>query len=276
LPSVVPSQRLSYPVIYYFLKSSPAPVTLMAPTTEILDEVVHRCELLLDMWMSKEGAEIAEADDSEEYADCDEAESLLVAPPGSSKLGLFFHYCLLPLKALMHFTIPDVRGRDADPIGAATTSCIMCIVWLIVGSYFMVWSLEYLAALMNIPDSIVGVTVSAAGTSLPNYVASQVAARQGLGNMAVSNAFGSNVFNIFVGLGVPWLLYITFVNNGEDYTDLVDDGIVANVLIMASVLLFFVVLMLTTGFVLVRWHAYAFLTMYSVYVIYNVGLVYFW
>lgn len=48
-------------------------------------------------------------------------------------------------------------------------------------SYAMVRSLEELADLMNIPDAVVGVTVSAAGTSLPNYVASKVAAQQGFG-----------------------------------------------------------------------------------------------
>ena len=41
---------------------------------------------------------------------------------------------------------------------------------------------------LDIPDAIIGVTVSAAGTSLPNYVASAVAARRGFGDMAVSNA----------------------------------------------------------------------------------------
>lgn len=250
-------------------------VTLMAPTTAILDKVVNRCEMLLDTWHTGEAPQTPEIS-SDEYVDYDEAESLLKAPQDASKLGLALHYCLFPLKALMQFTVPDVRGVDVDPIVTAAWATFSCIVWLIVGSYYMVSSLESLAELMNIPDSIVGVTVSAAGTSLPNYVASLVAARQGLGNMAVSNAFGSNVFNIFVGLGVPWLVFICFVNKGQDYTDLVDDGIVENVIILATVLSVFVVFMLFSGFVLVRWHAWVFLLMYAVYVFYNIGLVYFW
>ena len=59
-------------------------------------------------------------------------------------------------------------------------------------------SLHFVSALLDIPDAVIGVTVSAAGTSLPNYVASKVAAEKGSGNMAVSNAFGSNTFNIMV------------------------------------------------------------------------------
>ena len=49
-----------------------------------------------------------------------------------------------------------------------------------------------------------GLTVTAAGTSLPNLFASLIVAKQGLGNMSVSNAFGSNTFNIFVALAFPW------------------------------------------------------------------------
>lgn len=41
---------------------------------------------------------------------------------------------------------------------------------------------------------------------MPNLFASVLVARQGLGNMAVSNAFGSNTFNIFIALGFPWMI----------------------------------------------------------------------
>ena len=64
--------------------------------------------------------------------------------------------------------MPDVRqldrhGQPMGTIGYAFLSVISCLVWLIIGSYAMVASLEALADLMNVPDSLVGVTVSAAG-----------------------------------------------------------------------------------------------------------------
>lgn len=65
---------------------------------------------------------------------------------------------------------------------------------------------DKLACLLNISKAAVGLTIGAAGTSLPNLFASALVARQGFGNMAVSNAFGSNVFNIFIALGLPWLI----------------------------------------------------------------------
>ena len=45
------------------------------------------------------------------------------------------------------------------------------------------------------------------GTSVPDALASIFVAKNGQGDMAVSNVLGSNVFNIFLGLGLPWLIY---------------------------------------------------------------------
>ena len=92
-----------------------------------------------------------------------------------------------------------------------------------------------------------GVTVSAAGTSLPNYVASKVAAQNGFGNMAVSNAFGSNTFNIMIGLGMPWVLYTSFGTHFKPYHGLRNEGIVESVIIMGTVCLLFIVFMIPSN-----------------------------
>ena len=52
-----------------------------------------------------------------------------------------------------------------------------------------------------------GLVVISAGTSVPDALASIFVAKNGQGDMAVSNVLGSNVFNIFLGLGLPWLIY---------------------------------------------------------------------
>lgn len=69
------------------------------------------------------------------------------------------------------------------------------------------------------PALSMGITFSAAGTSFPNVFASMVVARQGLGNCAVSNALGGNVFNIFMGLGLPWLFYTLVGSDDVDSGD---------------------------------------------------------
>ena len=57
-----------------------------------------------------------------------------------------------------------------------------------------------------------GTTVLAAGTSIPDALSSIAVAKDGLANMAVANAVGSNVFDIWLGLGLPWLLLFVVAN----------------------------------------------------------------
>ena len=52
-----------------------------------------------------------------------------------------------------------------------------------------------------------GLTILAAGTSVPDLLTSVIVAKQGFGDMAVSSSIGSNIFDVLVGLPVPWLLY---------------------------------------------------------------------
>lgn len=114
---------------------------------------------------------------------------------------------------------------------------------------------------------LMGVTISAAGTSLPVLVASCVCARQGFGNMAVSNTFGSNSFNILLGLGLPWTLYCAFASGGEPYHGIVDEGITESAVWLSGVLLVFIVLVVASNFVLYRWHAWTFVLLYVAYVV---------
>ena len=109
---------------------------------------------------------------------------------------------------------------------------------------------------------------------MPNYVASKVAAENGFGNQAVSNAFGSNTFNIMVGLGLPWLLYTSFGTGFEPYHGLRDEGITQSVVILALVLAVFIVLMAQTGFVIYKWHGNLFILMYVAYIAFSIGQVY--
>jgi len=197
--------------------------------------------------------------------------SLIAFPSQAPEWQVMFHILLLPLRYAIHYTVPDVRisqreGGNGAQVFSETSRAYLatfqCLVWLILSSYTMVSSLERLATLMNVPDSVVGVTISAAGTSLPNYIASKIAAEKGLGNQAVSNAFGSNTFNILVGLGLPWTLYTSFVTGFEPYSDLRNDDIVESIAILAIVLLVFVVLMAMSDYVLYRWHGNLFVAMY--------------
>jgi len=57
-----------------------------------------------------------------------------------------------------------------------------------------------------------GLTFLAAGTSIPDLITSVIVARKGFGDMAVSSSVGSNIFDVTVGLPMPWLLYTIVFN----------------------------------------------------------------
>ena len=92
--------------------------------------------------------------------------------------------------------------------------------------------------------------------------------------MAVSNAFGSNTFNIMMGLGLPWLLYTSFGTGFKPYSGLRDDGITLSVMLLILNLLVFVVVVLQSGFVLYRWHGVMFLVLYAAYILFSISQVY--
>merc|ERR1712026_373749 len=80
----------------------------------------------------------------------------------------------------------------------------VCLVdWAtLVGNYF------------KIPIVVMGFTVLAAGTSIPDLLSSVIVAQRGYGDMAVSSSIGSNIFDVLVGLPFPWLLFTLII--GED------------------------------------------------------------
>merc|ERR1712038_1610137 len=60
---------------------------------------------------------------------------------------------------------------------------------------------------VGIPPEVMGLTFLAAGTSIPDLITSVIVARKGFGDMAVSSSVGSNIFDVTVGLPMPWLLF---------------------------------------------------------------------
>lgn len=201
----------------------------------------------------------------------------------ASKMELFLWYILYPLRLLMHYTLPHVGSRleNIDKVntqrrcGYSSCVCIYitvssCLIWLCVSSYLMVTSLESLATIIGISDAVMGSTVSAAGTSWSAYVASRMAAEKGMGGKAVSNIFGSNTFNICIGLGFPWVIYIIVSMRFHPYTDLDDVGVVESMVTLLATLLIFIILLAMSDFVLMEWHANLFVGLYILYVVYTI------
>uniref|UniRef100_A0A3Q2Z518 Solute carrier family 24 member 3 n=1 Tax=Hippocampus comes TaxID=109280 RepID=A0A3Q2Z518_HIPCM len=140
-----------------------------------------------------------------------------------------------PLCLVLYFTVPNCSTPRWE--NWFMLSFVASTLWIAAFSYIMVWMVTVIGFTLGIPDVIMGITFLAAGTSVPDCMASLIVARQGMGDMAVSNSIGSNVFDILVGLGLPWALKTLAINYGSDIK-LYSKGLIFSVgLLLASVFL---------------------------------------
>jgi cation:H+ antiporter len=77
---------------------------------------------------------------------------------------------------------------------------------IVFGAKYLVQEAIFFANLLNIPENIIGLSLIAIGTSLPELFVSVSAALKGYGNIAVGNIIGSNIANIFLIIGVSGLI----------------------------------------------------------------------
>lgn len=136
----------------------------------------------------------------------EETEGIALCPPvGSTCWGTLKFYLLLPILFALKLTLPDVRLAGKDWWYPVTF--VGAIFWVGAASYVMVWFATTIGDVFGIPPAVMGLTVLAAGTSVPDLLTSVIVARQGEGDMAVSSSIGSNIFDVLVGLPLPWIAY---------------------------------------------------------------------
>eukprot|EP00111_Clytia_hemisphaerica_P015474 TCONS_00045694-protein len=116
-----------------------------------------------------------------------------------------------PVIFLFYFTIPPCCKKKWSEWYLVTFS--MSVLWMGLLSYILVWMVCVIGFTFDIPDCIMGMTFLAAGSSIPDVMASVIVIRQGSADMALSNAIGSNVFDMLC-LGVPWFMKSAFMEPG--------------------------------------------------------------
>lgn len=94
----------------------------------------------------------------------------------------------------------------AAPLGKATLLLVVGLVCLILGSNLFVDNASFIASTLGVSDAVIGLTIVAGGTSLPELATSMVSAKKGNSDIAIGNVIGSNVFNILMIIGVTGLV----------------------------------------------------------------------
>ena len=87
-------------------------------------------------------------------------------------------------------------------------SFILSLIVVLVISFTLMCIVQYMGCVSGIDHAVTGLLVLGVAASLPDIISVGVSARRGLGVMAVSGLVGSNVFDVLVGLGFPWLLHM--------------------------------------------------------------------
>ena len=141
------------------------------------------------------------------------------------------------------------------------------IAAIVLGGDFVVDNAKVIASALGMGDMLIGLTIVAIGTSLPELVTSIVAARKGESGLALGNAVGSCIFNILLILGVSATLSPIHLSQISASEALVD----ASVLIGVTVLTY---LFSRTKEKTVRWEGIIYVLVYSAYIAYAIMRAY--
>jgi cation:H+ antiporter len=147
-----------------------------------------------------------------------------------------------------------------DRLPVLIARIIIGLVLLVLGARWLVDGAVAIAQLFGISELIIGLTIIAAGTSMPEVATSLIAALRGQRDIAVGNAIGSSLFNILAVAGLSAI----FTPGGLEVTKaLLNFDILVMIAVAFACLPIFV-----TGHKIVRWEGALFLAYYLTYVLY--------
>jgi len=172
----------------------------------------------------------AEEEEEEENAELD-----LTFPRDEGIVKQITFLVVAPILYTLAWTVPDVRNEAKQHL--FLVSFFLSIMWIGLASYWMVWWATVIGDTVGLDEEVMGYTFLAAGTSVPDLMSSVIVAKRGLGDMAVSSSIGSNIFDITLGLPLPWFFWTLIYND----TYAVQSNSLTFSLILLIIMLVFVV-----------------------------------
>lgn len=128
---------------------------------------------------------------------------------------------------------------------------------IVIGARYFVDKSIFFAELLGVPETIIGTTLVAVGTSLPELVVTLSAAKQGFGSIALGNIIGSNIANVFLILGFSGLIFPIAVEQISLF-------FTTPAMILISVLL---LVFISTGWEIKRWEGVALIAFYAAFLL---------
>lgn len=101
---------------------------------------------------------------------------------------------------------PESSQASGTSMLKAVVMLVVGLLCLIAGSNMFVDNASFVASSLGVSDAVIGLTIVAGGTSLPELATSMVSAKKGNSDIAIGNVIGSNVFNILMIIGITGLV----------------------------------------------------------------------
>jgi cation:H+ antiporter len=135
-----------------------------------------------------------------------------------SSVGLLMWW--ITRQAMLNKTMDPMYQEFADEL-PQPMSTAMAVFWLVLGLVFLVassrilvWGAVEIATEFGVSDLLIGLTIIAIGTSLPELAASIAGALKNEHDIAIGNVVGSNMFNTLAVMGLPGLIYPSTLDSG--------------------------------------------------------------
>jgi cation:H+ antiporter len=174
-------------------------------------------------------------------------------------LVCFVLFLFYVFKSMKRSEVEEEGGEAVMKTSLAVFAVLGGLAVLILGGRWVVNSAVDLARMFHVSEKVIGLTIVAMGTSLPELVTSLVAIRKKSADMAIGNVIGSNIFNIFLILGTSAMIrpmaYSTAFNH-----DLL--------LLIAGTILLLIAMFTGSRRKLDRWEALILIAVYVAYLVY--------
>lgn len=135
---------------------------------------------------------------------------------GAVMLIIFTGYIIMLIKTA-HNDKNDNSERQKSSIAKCVLLILLGLILIIGGGQAVVYSAKEIARSFGMTETLIGLTIVAIGTSLPELVTSLVAAHKGETGLAIGNAIGSNLFNVMFILGISSVIRPITVNVASLY-----------------------------------------------------------
>ena len=136
-------------------------------------------------------------------------------------LLLFFLVFIYYLISMARNKTEEEKDENLMKLPKALALTAIGIIGIVLGSDFVVDSASFIAAALGVSERMIGLTIIALGTSLPELVTSVIATKKGEYDIAIGNVVGSNIFNIGMVIGLPVMIFGTIPNVTYNMVDLV-------------------------------------------------------